>query len=43
MGNKYSNAINLMPGIDLDVSGTHPGIKSHFIWAKTIKLLLKDD
>ena len=40
MGNKYSQSINLMPSIDYDVSGTHPGIKSHKLWANTIKLLL---
>lgn len=42
MGNKYPTAINLMPSIDYDVSGTHPGPKSHRMWAKTIKLLLRD-
>lgn len=40
MGEKYPGAVNLMPSIDFDVSGTHPGPKSHQIWAKTIELLL---
>mgnify|MGYP003658098618 CR=1 FL=1 len=42
MGDKYPTAINLMPSIDYDVSGTHPGPKSHRMWAKTIKLLLNN-
>ena len=40
MGNKYPQSVNLMPSIDHDVSGTHPGTKSHAMWAKTIQLLL---
>ena len=40
-GEKYSGAINLMPHIDRDVSNTHPGVKTHQLWAKTIKLCLK--
>ena len=39
-GVKYAGAINLMPHIDLDVSGTQPGVKTHRLWAKTIKLCL---
>jgi len=39
-GQKRQGAINLMPQIDQDVSGTHPGPKTHQMWAKTIKLLL---
>ena len=39
-GNKYLQAINLMPHIDRDISGTHPGPKTHLMWAKTIRLLL---
>jgi hypothetical protein len=42
-GQKKRDAINLMPHIDNDVSGTHPGPKTHRIWAKTIKLLLDRD
>jgi hypothetical protein len=38
-GQKRQGAINLMPHIDLDVSGTHPGPRTHAMWAKTIKLL----
>ena len=41
MGDKYSGAVNLMPSVDHDISGTHPGPKSHQIWAKTIQLLLQ--
>jgi len=40
-GKKYPNAINLMPQIDSDVSSSHPGVKTHMIWAKTIKLMFK--
>ena len=40
-GVKYPGAINLMPHIDLDVSGSQPGIKTHKLWADTIKLCLK--
>lgn len=40
-GEKYNGFINLMPQIDYDISGTHPGPKTHRIWAKTIKELLK--
>lgn len=36
-GQKRPGAINLLPQIDTDVSGTHPGPKSHTIWAKTLK------
>jgi hypothetical protein len=39
-GQKRQGAINLMPHVDDDVSGTHPGPKTHNMWAKTIKLLL---
>lgn len=39
-GQKQQGAINLMPNIDNDVSGTHPGPRTHSMWAKTIKLLL---
>lgn len=38
-GKKYPNIINLMPEIDYDVTCTHPGPKTHYLWAKTIKLL----
>jgi hypothetical protein len=41
-GKKYPGAINLMPQIDFDVSNTHPGPKTHKLWAKTIKLLLNE-
>jgi hypothetical protein len=40
-GEQYPGAINLMPHIDRDVSQTQPGIKTHQLWAKTIKLCLK--
>lgn len=40
MGDRYAGATNLMPSIDSDVSGTHPGARSHRIWARTIELLL---
>lgn len=39
-GKKQKGAINLMPAKDTDVSGTHPGPKTHAMWARTIKLLL---
>lgn len=42
-GKKYINLINLIPQVDSDVSGTHPGPKTHKIWAKSIKLLFKND
>jgi hypothetical protein len=42
-GQKYAGAINLMPAMDQDVSGTHPGPKTHRIWARTIQLLLNRD
>ena len=42
-GQKYAGAINLMPAVDQDVSGTHPGPKTHRIWARTIRLLLNRD
>lgn len=38
-GKQYPGLINLMPDIDQDVSGTHPGPKTHQLWAKTIKEL----
>ena len=38
-GKRRPGAINLVPHQDLDVSGTHPGPRTHKIWAKTIKLL----
>lgn len=38
-GVKRPGAINLMPAIDSDVSGTHPGCKTHKIWARTIQQL----
>lgn len=41
-GPKRRGAVNLMPSIDEDVSGTHPGPRTHSMWAKTIKLLLQD-
>jgi hypothetical protein len=40
-GDKHTGMINLMPSVDYDVSKTQPGIKSHAIWARTIKLLLE--
>lgn len=40
-GEKYTGCINLVPSIDSDVSGTHPGPKTHRIWARTIELLLR--
>jgi hypothetical protein len=39
-GIERTGAINLMPSIDYDVSGTHPGTLTHRMWARTIKLLL---
>lgn len=39
-GARRAGAINLMPSIDHDVSGTHPGPRTHLLWAKTVKLLL---
>jgi len=36
---KYSGAVHLMPSIDSDVSRTHPGPKTHKVWAKTLDLL----
>lgn len=39
-GEKQKGAINLMPAKDADVSGTHPGPKTHAMWARTIELLL---
>ena len=35
----WPGVINLMPNRDSDVSGTHPGPRTHEMWAKTIKLL----
>jgi len=40
-GEKYAGCINLVPSIDADVSGTHPGPNTHKIWARTIELLLR--
>jgi hypothetical protein len=40
-GQRRPNAINLMPHRDRDVSGTHPGPKSHKMWARTIQLLCR--
>jgi len=39
-GPRRPGCINLMPNCDLDVSGTHPGIRTHAMWAETIELLL---
>lgn len=41
-GDKHAGMINLMPSVDYDVSKTQPGIKSHAIWARTIKLILEN-
>jgi len=38
-GKPVAGAINLMSHQDLDASGTHPGPKTHKMWAKTIRLL----
>ena len=38
-GIKISGAVNLIPHVDLDVSGTHPGPKTHKMWAKLIQQL----
>ncbi len=40
-GQKRPSAINLMPAQDSDVSGTHPGPRTHQTWARTIKLLCR--
>ena len=40
-GSKHSKSINLMMHIDRDVSNTHPGPKTHKLWAKTLRLLIK--
>ena len=40
-GAQRTGAINLMPSVDQDVSGTHPGAQTHRIWARTINLLLE--
>jgi hypothetical protein len=40
-GEKYPCILNLMPAIDFDISKTHPGPKTHALWAKTIKLIAK--
>jgi hypothetical protein len=40
-GIKRSGAINLMQPIDQDVSKTHPGPRTHQLWANTIKLLIE--
>lgn len=39
-GQRRKGAVNLMPQVDHDVSMTHPGVLTHCMWAKTIKLLL---
>lgn len=39
-GKKRRGAINLLPSKDFDVSGTHPGIETHQLWTKIIKLLI---
>lgn len=39
-GQPRPGAVNLMPNIDHDVSGTHPGVRTHAMWARTIHLLL---
>ena len=41
-GQRRPGATNLMPHKDSDVSGTHPGPRTHEMWAKTIKLLHRD-
>jgi hypothetical protein len=38
-GQKRQGMITLMPQVDWDVSGTHPGPRTHQIWARTIRLL----
>ena len=38
-GKRRPGTVNLMPHQDHDVSGTHPGPRTHKIWAKAIKLL----
>lgn len=40
-GEKHAGCINLVPSIDFDISATHPGPKTHQVWAKTIELLLE--
>lgn len=40
-GQKRVGAINLLPQQDTDVSTTHPGPKTHYAWAKSIKFLLE--
>lgn len=40
-GPKYPGLINLINQVDNDVSNTHPGPRTHQIWAKTIKNLFK--
>jgi hypothetical protein len=39
IGIKISGAVNLIPHVDLDVSGTHPGPETHKMWAKLIQQL----
>ena len=39
-GQPRAGAVNLMPQVDQDVSGTHPGPRTHQVWARTIQLLL---
>lgn len=41
-GRKYPNLINLMPNVDYDITGTHPGPETHRIWAKTINLVCQN-
>jgi hypothetical protein len=40
LGQKYKGLCNLISNVDNDISKTHPGPKTHKIWAKCIKLLL---
>ena len=39
LGVKIPGAVNLIPHVDLDVSGTHPGPETHKMWAKIIQQL----
>lgn len=41
-GQRRPGTVNLMPHCDSDVSGTHPGPRTHAMWARTIKLLCRD-
>lgn len=38
-GQRRPGAVNLMPSSDWDVSGTHPGPRSHAMWARTVQML----